>query len=230
VAGAASVLVVLTGGMVASTVLYLRADEARAEAERQTTAANLAKAEVQTQLARTIEAEALARERAADAERERQAQQEQRRRADALANDLEKQMDEVESRAAALARIFSEFNAFMNDVLSRDGRVGREQLLSMMDGVLHEVLAESGGQSAPALTLVRLRYTEKARPGLLDVPGHGQPDARTPWRRRGGLPGRDRQGRRGHPLAGLPRRDVPGPGGPRTCPRVDGPGAGRCHR
>lgn len=182
VIGAACVMLAMTAGMVASWILYLQADEARAEAERRTTEADLARtradanaheaelarAETAKQLEATRAAEARAVEsandsatRAIEADQARsEARERQREAQDAVAR-LGKANEQLALRASSMSTTINQLNAFLNQVLDRNGAIPSDELLAMIDSVIQRVIVEEDSESAPRLTQIRLRYVEK---------------------------------------------------------------------
>ena len=165
VIGAASVMLAMAAGLVASLILYAQASVARDDAVARTVEAERARADLAVQLEATLRAERLALENAQEANARtieaEEARAEARRNfqeAQATAELLRKGEGEPgRSASASMAFTISELNAFLNEVLDREGRVERRELLGLIDSVIDRVIAEQEHQSSPRLTQIRLR-------------------------------------------------------------------------
>lgn len=161
VIGGMSVLLATTAGMVASLILYFQADDARAEAVRQTTQANLARTELAGQLevtAQALEARTIAE---AAAQVDRLEADAARQRAQALNNDLGKAVRDLNIRTSSMSETINQLNSFLNEVLDRRGDIARDELLVMVDRVIQRVILEEEHESSPRIIQIRLRYIEK---------------------------------------------------------------------
>lgn len=168
VIGAASVMLAMAAGLVASLILYAQASVARDDAVARTVEAERARADLAVQLEATLRAERLALENAQEANARtieaEEARAEARRNfqeAQATAELLRKEKENLAERSASMAFTISELNAFLNEVLDREGRVERRELLGLIDSVIDRVIAEQEHQSSPRLTQIRLRTVER---------------------------------------------------------------------